>query len=102
MTPRKPTSSYSPLALFRQAALRQQLSLAMAIGVVSVALLSSLASSWQGSRQIRLSMLEQGRRVAESFARQSALALLSGSADNASEPARAALAFPDVTRVEIN
>ena len=102
MTPRKPTSSYSPLALFRQAALRQQLSLAMAIGVVSVALLSSLASSWQGSRQIRLSMLEQGRRVAESFARQSALALLSGSADNASEPARAALAFPDVTRVEIH
>lgn len=102
MTPRNPTPIFSPLAVFRQAALRQQLSLAMAIGVLSIALLSSLASSWQGSRQIRLSMLEQGQRVAESFARQSALALLSGSADNASEPAKAALAFPDVTRVEIH
>lgn len=101
MTPRQFPSLLSPMVTFRQAALRQQLSLAMTIGVLVVALLSSLATSWQGSRQIRQSMLEQGQRVAESFARQSTLALISGSAENAGEPARAALSFPDVTRVEI-
>lgn len=93
---------HSIMAAYRESPLRQQLSLAMTVGVLLVALLSSLASTWQGSRQIRQSMLEQGQRVAENFARQSTLALLSGSPENAAESAAATLAFPDVTRVEIH
>lgn len=93
---------HSLAASYRESSLRQQLSLAMTVGVLIVALLSSLASTWQGSRQIRQSMLEQGQRVAENFARQSTLALLSGSPENAAESASATLAFPDVTRVEIH
>lgn len=95
-------TSLSPLTRFRQAALRQQLSLTMMLAVLSVALLSSLASSWQASRQIRQSMLLQGERVAATFARQGTLALLSSSPENAGEPAHAALSFPDIVRVEIH
>lgn len=97
-----PKQGHSIVATYRQSSLRQQLSLAMTVGVLAVALLSSLASTWQGSRQIRQSMLEQGQRVAENFARQSTLALLSGSPENATESAGATLSFPDVTRVEIH
>lgn len=83
------------------ATFKQQLSIAVTAGVICFALLSSLLLSWQGSRQIRLTLLAQGERSAENLARNSALALLYGSADNAEEAIKAALAFPDVLRVEI-
>jgi signal transduction histidine kinase/ActR/RegA family two-component response regulator len=81
--------------------LRQQLGLAMAAGVLGLTLLSSVASAWQGSRQVRDTIIQQSLRVTASLANQSKLALLSGAADNASEAVAATLAFPDVLRVEI-
>ncbi|MDK2126897.1 sensor histidine kinase [Parachitinimonas caeni] len=87
--------------LLRQTAFRQQLFTAVTTGVFCIALFSSLLSSWQGSRQIRATMVGQGERIAESLAGQSSLALLTASSDNASEAVKATLAFPDVTRVEI-
>lgn len=85
----------------RQSPLRQQLSLAMTVGVVFIAVTSSLLSSWQGSRQIRTTLVEQGERITENLAGQSTLALLYGSAENAAEAVDTTLAFPDVTGVEI-
>ena len=84
------------------ATFQRQLSIAVAIGVLLLALVSSLASAWQGQSQIRESLMLQGLRVANSLASQSALALLSAAPDNASTAVQAALAFPDVLRVELH
>lgn len=80
---------------------QQQLSLVVAIGVLSMTLLSSLASAWQASRQVEANLLKQSLQVASSLANQSQLALLSGASDNAGDAIAATLAFPDVLRLEI-
>ncbi len=45
--------------------------------------------------------VEQGLRIAENFARQSTLALLTNSAENAKDGVATTLAFPDVLQVQI-
>ena len=86
----------------RQMTFQRQLSITVAIGVLGLALFSSVASSWQGGRQIRETLMQQSMRIATSLANQSTLALLYGSGDNAIEAINATLAFPDVLRVEIH
>jgi diguanylate cyclase (GGDEF)-like protein/PAS domain S-box-containing protein len=66
-----------------------------------LALFSSLVGSWQSNERVRANLLEQGRHITESLARQSALALIYASADNASEAVNATMAFPGVIGVEI-
>ena len=80
---------------------QQQLSAVVAVGVLSMTLLSSLASAWQASHQVRNQQLDQSLQVASSLAAQSRLALLSGSPDNVREAMTATLAFPDVLRIEV-
>lgn len=80
---------------------QQQLSVVVAVGVLSMTLLSSLASAWQASHQVRNQQLDQSLQIASSLAAQSRLALLSGSADNVREAMTATLAFPDVLRIEV-
>lgn len=86
---------------FHDTAFKQQLNVAVTVGVIFFALASSLLTSWQGSRQIRQTLLEQGERIAENLAAQSTLALVYASAENANAAVKTALSFPDVTRVEI-
>lgn len=86
---------------FHDTAFKQQLNVAVTAGVIFFALASSLLTSWQGSRQIRQTLLEQGARIAENLAAQSTLALVYASAENANAAVKTALSFPDVTRVEI-
>jgi diguanylate cyclase (GGDEF)-like protein len=85
----------------RDTSFRRQLSAGVAVAVLGLAFVSSLATSWQGSRQIRSSLIEQGRQVAENLARQSKLALLYDAPDNAAEAVAVTLAFPDVIALEI-
>ena len=80
---------------------RQQILLTMALGGMSVALVASVGSAWQGSEQIKTHLLQQSLGVAASLATQSQLALLAGAPDNVVEAAEAALTFPDVKRVEV-
>lgn len=80
---------------------QQQLGLAAGLGVLILALLSSGVSSWQGSRQIRETLMQRAESVAASLASQSTLALLSVSPDNVSDAVDATLTFPDVLHVEI-
>jgi signal transduction histidine kinase/ActR/RegA family two-component response regulator len=87
--------------LLRQTTFRQQLSFTVTAGVICAALFGSIVSSWQGSRQIRGTLIEQGVQIAENLGRQSTLALLYGSADNANEAINATLAFPDIVWVEV-
>ncbi|CAH0348341.1 response regulator [Aquabacterium sp. CECT 9606] len=85
----------------RQMTFQRQLSIAVIIGVICMALFSSMASAWQGGRQIRDTLMRQSMSIATSLATQSTLALLYASADNAHDAVNATLAYPDVLRVEI-
>ncbi len=87
--------------LLRNTPFRQQLLFAIVFGVTLLTLLSSVGSAWQGARQIRATLVEQGIRIAESLSRQSRLALLYDSEENAKDAVTLTLTFPDVTRVEI-
>ncbi|HEU0283420.1 MAG TPA: diguanylate cyclase, partial [Gallionella sp.] len=79
----------------------RQLGIMVTLGVLLLALFSSLVGSWQSNERVRLDLLEQGQRIAENLARQSTLALIYASADNAAEAVNAAMAFPGVVSVEI-
>ncbi len=79
----------------------RQLAVVLTIAVLCLALLSSLAISWQGSRLIHANLTEQGRQVAENLSRQSKLALIYDAADNVAETVKLTLAFPDVVALEI-
>ncbi|HUG21113.1 ATP-binding protein [Piscinibacter sp.] len=97
-----PTSLRSWLAgLLRRTTFDQQLSLTVTVGVLCIALFSSLVSAWQGSRQIRHTLVEQAERLTEGLATHSTLALLYASSDNAADAVNATLAFPDVIQVAI-
>lgn len=88
-------------APLRKSTFRRQLTLVVSIGVVALALLSSLAASWQGSVQIRDTLLHQGERIALNLSQQSRLALLTAAVENADEAVNATLAFPDVVGLQI-
>ncbi len=83
------------------ASFQRQLFLTMVVGLVLLALIASIATSWLASRNARQHLILQGKQVTENFARQSILALLYGSPDNAADSAAATLAFPDVDYVSI-
>ena len=89
------------LRIQRNAPFKQQLNVAVTVGVLLFAMISSLLISWQGSRQIRDTLLRQGEHVARNLAGQSVLALVYSSTDNARDAVNATLSFPDVRRVEI-
>jgi signal transduction histidine kinase len=80
---------------------QRQLGITVTLGVLMLALFSSVMGSWQANERVRNNLLEQGQRITESLARQSTLALIYASADNAVEAANATLNFPGVVGVEI-
>lgn len=80
---------------------KRQLGIVVTLGVLCMALFSSLMSSWQGNERVRRNLIEQGQRITENLARQSVLALLFASPENANEVVKATLAFQGVERVEI-
>lgn len=79
----------------------RQLGIMVTLGILLLALSSSLVGSWQSNERVRLNLIEQGQRITENLAHQSALALIYASADNASEAVNATMAFPGVVSVEI-
>jgi diguanylate cyclase (GGDEF)-like protein/PAS domain S-box-containing protein len=80
---------------------RHQLGIMIALGILLLALCSSLVGSWQSNERVRANLLEQGQHITENLARQSALALIFASADNAAVAVKATMAFPGVIGVEI-
>jgi signal transduction histidine kinase len=80
---------------------QSQLGITITFGILMLALFSSVVDSWQANERVRSNMLEQGRHITENLARQSDLALIYVSSDNASEAANATLDFPGVVCVEI-
>lgn len=88
-------------AFFRKLTVQRQLGITVALGILSLALMSSIVGSWQANKRVRDDLIEQGRRITENLARQSTLALVFDSADNASEAVNATLSFPGVVGVKI-
>ncbi len=80
---------------------RRQMSVTVTLGIIFLALFSSLVGSWQSNERVRRDLLEQGQRITENLAHQSGLALITASSENVLEAANATLAFPGVLNVEI-
>src|SRR5512135_2725803 len=88
-------------AFFQKLTFQRQIGITVTLGILFLALLSSIVGSWQGNKRVRDDLIEQGRRITENLARQSTLALVFDSDDNAEEAVKAALAFPGVIGVKI-
>ena len=86
---------------FRRLTFQRQLSIVVTVGILVLALLSSVAGSWQVNERVRNDLVEQGQHITENLARQSSLALIFASADNAAEAVNATMAFPGVVALEI-
>lgn len=90
-----------PLARLRRTTFRRQLTVAVGVGVVLIAALSALLSSWQGSLRVRENLRQQGLSLVVGLAQQSQLALLTQSPDNAAAPIERAFYYPDMLRFEL-
>jgi diguanylate cyclase (GGDEF)-like protein len=85
----------------RRTGFRHQLTVVVSAAIILLALFSSLMNSWEASRRVERYLVEQGEHIADNLARQSKLAVLYQSAENAREGVSTTLAFPDVLHVEI-
>jgi len=88
-------------ALLKKLTFQSQLGITVTLGILFLALFSSIVGSWQGNERVRHDLIEQGQHITENLARQSALALVYSSADNATEAVNVTMAFPGVIGVEI-
>jgi|GEM_PF-34520 len=86
---------------FSRLGFRQQLALTFSLGIICLALTSSLLLSSIASRNIYDQLKQQGIQITDALASQSTLALLYQSQDNAKDAANATLAFPDIIGVAI-
>ncbi|MYN06849.1 EAL domain-containing protein ['Massilia aquatica' Lu et al. 2020] len=85
----------------RRTGFRRQLTVIVSAAILGLALFSSLMNSWEARGRMRDHFTEQGQRIADNLARQSTLALLFHSAENARDVVSTTLAFPDVVGVQI-
>ncbi|MDD2914768.1 MAG: EAL domain-containing protein [Gallionella sp.] len=88
-------------AFFQKLTFQRQLGITVTLGILFLALFSSVVGSWQGNERARRDLIEQGQRITENLAHQSSLALIYASPDNASEAVNVTMAFPGVVGVEI-
>jgi diguanylate cyclase (GGDEF)-like protein len=86
----------------RRTGFRRQLTVIVSAAILGLALFSSLMNSWEARTRMRDYFLEQGERVADNLARQSTLALLYHSPENAQDVVATTLTFPDVLNVQIS
>lgn len=89
------------LAFSQKLTFQRQLGITVTLGILFLALFSSVVGSWQGNQRVRHDLIEQGQRITENLARQSSLALIYASADNAADAVNATMAFPGVIGLEI-
>ena len=85
----------------RKLTFQRQLGITVTLGILCLALFSSLVESWQSNERVRHNLLEQGQHITENLAHQSSLALITAAADNVADAVNATMAFPGVVSVEI-
>ncbi len=79
----------------------RQIMLLVSVGIFSLALITALLTAWVTSKNSRDQLVDQGLQLTESFAEQSVLALLFGSAENAEESVANTLSFPNVMHIAL-
>jgi len=85
----------------RRTGFQRQLTIMVSAGILGLAVFSALMNAWAANSRMRDHFIGQGQRIADNLARQSTLALLFHSAENAREVVGATLAFPDVAGLQI-
>ncbi|MBL4851084.1 MAG: HAMP domain-containing protein [Gammaproteobacteria bacterium] len=75
--------------------------LLVSVGILVLALVSSLLTAWVTSKNSRQQLIDQGLQLTQSFAEQSVLALLFESAENAEDLVASTLSFPNVMYVKL-
>jgi diguanylate cyclase (GGDEF)-like protein len=85
----------------RRTGFQRQLTLIVSASILGLAVFSALMNSWEANARMRDYFIGQGQRIADNLARQSTLALLFHSAENAREVVNSTLAFPDVAGLQI-
>jgi len=80
---------------------RGQLTAIFTIGILTLAIAGALSSAWVTKVHIQDQLFENGAKITESLAKQSVLALIYDSADNAKDAADAAMSFPFVEQIAI-
>ena len=78
---------------------RRQIMILVSVGILVLALVSSLITAWVNSENERDQLVRQSLQLTEGFAEQSVLAMLFESAENAQDSAAATLSFPNVVHV---
>lgn len=87
--------------VFQKFTFQRQLSIAITLGILLLALCSSLVGAWHGNKRMREDIIVQGQHITENLARQSTLALIYASAENVTAAVNITMAFPGVIGVEI-
>jgi diguanylate cyclase (GGDEF)-like protein len=85
----------------RRTGFQRQLTMIVSGSILGLALFSALMNSWEANARMRDYFLGQGQRIADNLARQSTLALLFHSSENAREVVNSTLSFPDVAGLRI-
>jgi diguanylate cyclase (GGDEF)-like protein len=85
----------------RRTGFQRQLTIMVSAAILGLAVFSALMNAWAANSRMRDHFVDQGQRIADNLARQSTLALLFHSAENARDVVNATLAFPDVAGLQI-
>jgi len=85
----------------RRTGFQRQLTIMVSAAILGLAVFSALMNAWAANSRMRDHFVGQGQRIADNLARQSTLALLFHSAENARDVVNATLAFPDVAGLQI-
>ncbi|GAB5605483.1 EAL domain-containing protein [Sideroxyarcus sp. TK5] len=88
-------------AFLQRFTFKRQIGISITLGILFLSLFASIAGSWQVNEHVREDMISQGRRITDNLARQSTLALIYSSAENANEVMHATMSFPGVIGMEI-
>ncbi len=84
-----------------QNSFRKQLTTTVTVGILALAIITSLTTAWITSGNIYDQMVDDGLQVTNTVAEQSVLSLLYGSGDNAEDAFKAALGFPAIIHVSL-
>jgi signal transduction histidine kinase len=87
--------------IISQSSFRKQLTTTFTIGILALAIITSLTTAWITSANVYDQMVEDGLQVTNTVAEQSVLSLLYGSGDNAEDAFNAAMGFPSISHVTL-
>lgn len=85
----------------RARSFRGQLTAIVTIGILALAIAGALSSAWVTKVHIEDQLFANGQNVTASLAKQSVLALIYDSPDNAKDAADAAMGFPAIEQIAI-